>query len=41
MFRCQRLFGEIQPLCDELNELLTTMQSAAPPGAPGPELSPG
>jgi hypothetical protein len=41
VFRYQRLFGEIQPLCDELNELLTTMQSAAPPGPPGPELSPG
>jgi hypothetical protein len=41
VFRYQRLFGEIQPLCDELNELLKTMQSAAPLGPPGPELSPG
>jgi hypothetical protein len=41
VFRYQRLFGEIQPLCDELNELLMTVQSAAPPGQPVRDLSPG
>jgi hypothetical protein len=40
VFRYQRLFGEIQPLCDELNELLTAVQSAAPLGPPARDLSP-
>jgi hypothetical protein len=40
VFRYQRLFGEIQPLCDELNELLTTVQSASPPGQPARSRSP-
>jgi hypothetical protein len=28
VFRYQRLFAEIQPLCDELNELVTALRSA-------------
>jgi hypothetical protein len=27
VFRYRRLFGEIQPLCDELNEMVKTLQS--------------
>jgi hypothetical protein len=41
VFRYQRLFGEIQPLCDELNQLLANVQSAAPLGPPARDLSPG
>jgi hypothetical protein len=41
VFRYQRLFGEIQPLCDELNELLATVQSASPSGQAARGLSPG
>jgi hypothetical protein len=41
VFRYQRLFAEIQPVCDELNELLATVRSAAPPGQPVRDLSPG
>jgi hypothetical protein len=34
-FRYQRLCQEIQPLCDELNELVATLRSARTPGETG------
>ncbi|MGH2867053.1 MAG: hypothetical protein ACRDNK_05715 [Solirubrobacteraceae bacterium] len=33
-FRYHRLCEEIQPLCDELNELVGTLRSGAPPSVP-------
>jgi hypothetical protein len=38
-FRYQRLCQEIQPLCDELNELVETLRSALPSAEPGASLS--
>jgi len=39
VFHYQRLFGEIQPLCDELNDLLRAVQSGSPPAPPASRLA--